>query len=164
MSPIDKLRRDLLRLLGLAIGLVLATLATRAYLSHYVPQFPTRPLAVAILCACLLRATFWKARGKSVLGANPPRVKGRLPGNIDILWKLVRGESNEYCAATLRGWEHEYGPTYDMNILWGHQVHSLPLFYVTNAHVLLDSYFRPHECQRNTRHQVSPVREECSFS
>lgn len=144
MSPIEKLRRDLLRLLGLSIGLVLAILATRAYLSEYLPQFPTRPFAVAVLCACLLRATLWKGRGKAALGVNPPRVKGWLPGNIDILWKLVQGESSEYCAATLREWEHEYGSTYDMNVLWGHQVHSLPLFYVINAHVLLDSHFRPY--------------------
>jgi hypothetical protein len=63
------------------------------------------------------------ARDRARLGASTiPTVRGRLPGNIDILWRLVALESTEYCGDTLRQWEKEYGPTFDMGILWGHQV------------------------------------------
>jgi hypothetical protein len=63
------------------------------------------------------------ASDRARLGASTiPRVRGRLPGNIDILWRLVALEHTEYCADTLRQWEKEYGPTFDMGILWGHQV------------------------------------------
>lgn len=57
-----------------------------------------------------------------------PKVRGRLPGNIDILWQLVYNESHEYCGEILRKWAEIYGPTYDMNILWGHQVQQLAVF------------------------------------
>ncbi|KAF8502557.1 cytochrome P450 monooxygenase pc-3 [Hysterangium stoloniferum] len=50
-----------------------------------------------------------------------PKVRGALLGNLDILWKLVYNDGNEYCGETLRMWAEVYGPTYDMNILWGHQ-------------------------------------------
>ncbi|KAF9512803.1 hypothetical protein BS47DRAFT_1393957 [Hydnum rufescens UP504] len=63
------------------------------------------------------------ARDRARLGASTiPKVRGRLPGNIDILWRLVALESTEYCGDTLRQWEKEYGPTFDMGILWGHQI------------------------------------------
>ena len=59
----------------------------------------------------------------AALGAKPiPRVKGKLPGNIDVLWKLVTSGSTEYCSDSLREWAVGYGPTFDMNILWAHQV------------------------------------------
>jgi hypothetical protein len=57
------------------------------------------------------------------LGAKPiPRIKGYLPGNIDILWELVTSGQNEYCSDAIRKWSIKYGPTYDLNILWAHQV------------------------------------------
>lgn len=53
-----------------------------------------------------------------------PKVRGWLPGNIDVLWRLVYYDSYEYCGETLRNWSEIWGPTYDMNILWGHQVNA----------------------------------------
>jgi len=54
--------------------------------------------------------------------ASIPKVRGYLPGNLDLLWKIIRNESREYCGDTFRQWAEEYGPTYDLNLLWGSQV------------------------------------------
>ncbi|CAE6461314.1 unnamed protein product [Rhizoctonia solani] len=72
---------------------------------------------------------------------NPiPRVKGRWIGNIDVLMAIVEffyvglfthpepiyikthNEANEYCGDIFAEWAEEYGPTFDMNILWAHQI------------------------------------------
>ena len=58
-----------------------------------------------------------------------PKIRGRLPGNIDILWQLIYNESHEYCGETLRTWAEIYGPTYDLNILFAHQVHFTQKFF-----------------------------------
>lgn len=93
---------------------------------------PVHPLISVFLCitaiplAEIVSSAFTahtRTKQRAELGAHViPRVHGRLPGNIDILWQLIYGESTEYCANTLRRWADEYGPTYDMNILWSHQV------------------------------------------
>ncbi|KIJ25685.1 hypothetical protein M422DRAFT_236883 [Sphaerobolus stellatus SS14] len=51
-----------------------------------------------------------------------PKAKGRLPGNLDLLFQLILRESHEYCGETIREWAEKYGPTYDMNLLWGNQI------------------------------------------
>lgn len=65
-------------------------------------------------------------RGSSEHSHSPtsvvPKVRGWLPGNIDVLWRLVYYDSYGYCGETLRKWSEIWGPTYDMNILWGHQI------------------------------------------
>ncbi|KAF8575554.1 cytochrome P450 monooxygenase pc-3 [Ramaria rubella] len=79
----------------------------------------------AIVCVYpIIRS--WATNEDKKNGSSIPKIRGRLPGNIDILWKLVYNESKEYCGNTLRIWAEIYGPTYDMNILWGHQVISDP--------------------------------------
>lgn len=66
--------------------------------------------------------TFSSLPRKKNKSCSIPRIQGWLPGNMDILWKLVSCESREQCGETLRQWTEQYGPTYDMNLLWGHQV------------------------------------------
>ena len=119
MSPILRLRRRLYNLTCAFVALGLVLVQTRhhyASLRNKVP--PSLGYAAAALLFVLLYRKVWAKTDNSTL---PPRVKGWLPGNLDILWQLVKGESNEYCANTLRRWEQTYGPTYDMNILWSHQ-------------------------------------------
>ncbi|KAH7107826.1 cytochrome P450 monooxygenase pc-3 [Auriculariales sp. MPI-PUGE-AT-0066] len=56
-------------------------------------------------------------------GAGPiPKVQGRLPGNIDVLWELVTHDGQEYVAETFRRHAERYGPTFDMGILWASQI------------------------------------------
>jgi hypothetical protein len=57
------------------------------------------------------------------LGAIPvPKVKGKRFGNADILGELIAAEDNEYPGDIFLRWAKEYGPTYDMNILWASQI------------------------------------------
>jgi len=57
------------------------------------------------------------------LGAQPiPRVKGKKFGNWDILQELIQSEKEEYPGDLFRRWAREYGPTFDMNILFSSQV------------------------------------------
>ncbi|KAF8605268.1 cytochrome P450 [Ceratobasidium sp. AG-I] len=51
-----------------------------------------------------------------------PKVKGRLIGNLDVLLAITRNEANEYCGDIFDQWAKQYGPTFDMNILWAHQI------------------------------------------
>lgn len=51
-----------------------------------------------------------------------PKVKGRLIGNLDVLLAITRNEANEYCGDIFAQWAKQYGPTFDMNILWAHQI------------------------------------------
>lgn len=80
------------------------------YQQYFIPLF--------FICAGFV----WFSRLKPANASGMPRVRGWLPGNLDILWRLVYYDSHEYCGETLREWAEIYGPTYDMNILWGHQV------------------------------------------
>lgn len=64
-----------------------------------------------------------RRRDMQKLQASPiPRVKGWLPGNLDVLWNLVVSDGEEYCAETMRRHAETYGPTFDMGILWASQV------------------------------------------
>ena len=57
------------------------------------------------------------------LGAQPvPKVKGKKFGNWDILQELIQSEKEEYPGDLFRRWAREYGPTFDMNILFSSQV------------------------------------------
>jgi hypothetical protein len=57
------------------------------------------------------------------LGAVPiPKVKGKSLGNADILRQLIAAEDSEYPGDIFLKWAEEYGPTYDMNILWASQI------------------------------------------
>ncbi|KAF8514030.1 cytochrome P450 [Gautieria morchelliformis] len=80
----------------------------------------TAGLAAAALISIRIVASW--ARKQNSDAPSIPKVRGKLPGNIDILWQLVYNDSREYCGETLRVWAEIYGPTYDMNILWGHQI------------------------------------------
>ncbi|KAJ1308972.1 hypothetical protein OPQ81_004655 [Rhizoctonia solani] len=51
-----------------------------------------------------------------------PRVKGRWIGNVDVLMAITHNEANEYCGDIFAEWAEKYGPTFDMNILWAHQI------------------------------------------
>ncbi|EJD44086.1 cytochrome P450 monooxygenase pc-3 [Auricularia subglabra TFB-10046 SS5] len=63
-----------------------------------------------------------RRRDMARLGAHPiPRVRGWLPGNLDVLWDLVISDGDEYCAETMRRHADQLGPTFDMGILWASQ-------------------------------------------
>lgn len=122
MTPIDQLRRKLLLVL-IAWFLSLALIVSLSSRLRATTKTLLDATWLLILLGVLaLRLVFSAYNSTRPRPDSVPRVKGRLPGNIDILWKLVRNEQSEYCAATLRDWEAQYGPTYDMNILWSHQV------------------------------------------
>ncbi|KAG8930485.1 hypothetical protein FRC00_001119 [Tulasnella sp. 408] len=56
-------------------------------------------------------------------GTQPvPKIKGKWPGNIDILLELIYSESSDYPTEGISRWCKEYGPTFDMGILWSHQI------------------------------------------
>ena len=64
-----------------------------------------------------------KRRECARLGAVPvPKVKGKSLGNADILRELIAAEDSEYPGDIFFKWAKEYGPTYDMNILWASQI------------------------------------------
>ncbi|KZS89925.1 cytochrome P450 monooxygenase pc-3 [Sistotremastrum niveocremeum HHB9708] len=99
---------------------------------HYASPSPSRGLIVSGLTYLLIVIIIavWDSRDAQQklaedaqrLGAVPiPKVKGRLPGNLDILFALVRGDRDDYCGEVFRRWSEEYGPTYNMNILWADQ-------------------------------------------
>lgn len=77
------------------------------------------------LSLVLAGSLLWFRRSPKQSHTTPavPKVRGWLPGNIDVLWRLVYCDPYEYCGETLRNWSEIWGPTYDMNILWGHQVY-----------------------------------------
>lgn len=97
----------------------------------------TAVLAVALM-AIRIAASRARREGADLDEApSIPRVQGILPGNIDILWQLVSSDAHECCGETLRMWAEVYGPTYDMNILWGHQVQQKFLWNVYPLHHVL---------------------------
>jgi len=130
MSPILRLRRRLRNFACLFAALGLLFIRTRHHCASFIYTVPQSPALTAALFFLVLWRNPWRKTNASAL---PPRVKGWLPGNIDILWQLVKGESNEYCASTLHRWEQTYGPTYDMNILWSHQACLFLLRYAPDA-------------------------------
>ncbi|CEL59858.1 Cytochrome P450 52A5 OS=Candida maltosa GN=CYP52A5 PE=1 SV=1 [Rhizoctonia solani AG-1 IB] len=67
-----------------------------------------------------------------------PRVKGRWIGNIDVLIAITRNEANEYCGDIFAEWAEKYGPTFDMNILWAHQIVTVDPFNV--KHIVATSF------------------------
>jgi len=64
------------------------------------------------------RLAAMRARGANAI----PKVQGKLPGNLDVLWELVTRDGEEYIAETMRKHAERYGPTFDMGILWASQV------------------------------------------
>ena len=84
------------------------------------------PISEAILSALSSRR---KKRECAKLGAVPvPKVKGKKLGNFDILEELIAAEDSEYPGDIFLKWAREYGPTFDMNILWASQI-------VTGTHI-----------------------------
>jgi hypothetical protein len=64
-----------------------------------------------------------KRAERTRLGAQPvPKVKGKMFGNWDILQELIQSEKEEYPGDLFNRWAREYGPTFDMNILFSSQV------------------------------------------
>lgn len=64
-----------------------------------------------------------KKRECARLGAVPiPKVIGKQFGNFDILKELIAAEDGEYPGDIFLKWAKQYGPTYDMNILWASQI------------------------------------------
>ncbi|KAG8776843.1 hypothetical protein FS842_003413 [Serendipita sp. 407] len=67
-----------------------------------------------------------KMKDRQRLGALPvPKVKGKKLGNIDVLQALIRADDTEYPGDIFLKWAEEYGPTFDMNILWASQIVSV---------------------------------------
>lgn len=105
----------------------LAHLLLRAVLPQRTsPWLSALIYALSIPLAQYLRAIpEQRARRRDMerLGARPiPRVRGWLPGNLDILWDLVVSDGHEYCAETMRRHADKLGPTFDMGILWASQI------------------------------------------
>lgn len=72
-------------------------------------------------------STVWSSRKKALdrtrLNALPiPKVKGKKMGNVDVLRALIQAEKTEYPGDIFLEWAKEYGPTFDMNILWASQI------------------------------------------
>ncbi|PVF96582.1 cytochrome P450 [Serendipita vermifera] len=51
-----------------------------------------------------------------------PKIKGKKIGNYDILQELIEAEDEDYPGDIFLRWASEYGPTFDMNILWASQI------------------------------------------
>ncbi|CAG8541440.1 12004_t:CDS:10 [Acaulospora colombiana] len=49
-------------------------------------------------------------------------LKGKKIGNYDILQELIEAEDEDYPGDIFLRWASEYGPTFDMNILWASQI------------------------------------------
>jgi len=78
------------------------------------------PLQAVVLSAV---SSHRKRAERIRLGAQPiPKVKGKKFGNWDILQELIQSEKEEYPGDLFRRWAREYGPTFDMNILFSSQV------------------------------------------
>ena len=99
--------------------------------SHVIPLPESRTLQVLFYIASVpLQAIILSAvssrrrRAERIrLGAQPiPKVKGKKFGNWDILQELIQSEKDEYPGDLFRRWAREYGPTFDMNILFSSQV------------------------------------------
>jgi hypothetical protein len=134
MSPIHRLQRRFIFLACASVALGLVLVQTRRYYANFSHKVSHSPGATAVALLLLVFVSLYRTLlTKSNPSAFPPRVRGWLPGNIDILWQLVKDESREYCASTLRQWEQTYGPTYDMNILWSHQACLVLLRFVLAA-------------------------------
>jgi hypothetical protein len=64
-----------------------------------------------------------KRRDCERLGAvRIPKIKGKKLGNYDILQELIAAEDEDYPGDIFLRWAAEYGPTFDMNILWASQI------------------------------------------
>lgn len=78
------------------------------------------PVSEAILA---IQSSKRKRRECKELGATPiPKVVGKRLGNFDVLKELIAAEENEYPGDIFLRWAKQYGPTYDMNILWASQI------------------------------------------
>lgn len=135
-APIVQLRRKLRNTLSTVLALLISLYCLRSHIWLFVSRWrgstTLNNLVLATLLACSVLHSF-KSYKKVHRLPGPPKIKGKLPGNLDILWLLVQRESKEYCAETLRKWETEYGPTFDMNVLWSSQVGCETVIYVMNA-------------------------------
>jgi hypothetical protein len=94
---------------------------------------PSTPLSVRSIVYALsipigvVIDTLWSSRKKALerakLNALPiPKVRGKKIGNFDILKALINAEKTEYPGDIFLEWAKEYGPTFDMNILWASQI------------------------------------------
>jgi hypothetical protein len=51
-----------------------------------------------------------------------PKIYGRWPGNLDVLAHLIYSEARGYPSEIFVEWCTTYGLTFDMHILWSHQI------------------------------------------
>ncbi|CAE6436778.1 unnamed protein product [Rhizoctonia solani] len=95
-------------------------------------RFPDSKLLLGALYV-LAVPTFWgfrnvvregmREREAKRLGARTvPKVKGKWPGNIDILIKLVKSTHTGYVAEVWDEFAKQYGNTFNMRILWSDMV------------------------------------------
>lgn len=116
-----------------AKGIALSTSVTALV---YILAIPLNELISSLL------SSRRKSENRNRLGARSvPKVKGKWPGNIDILRALIKTEEEEYPGDLFLRWANEYGPTYDMGILWASQVCTLRNQKSIHAHwVFTDCY------------------------
>lgn len=51
-----------------------------------------------------------------------PKIRGKWPGNLDVLMELVYSDARDYPTEVLSRWSETYGLTFDMGILWSSQI------------------------------------------
>lgn len=62
-------------------------------------------------------------RERRALGAEPiPVVKGKWPGNLDVLLEMMRDQDTNYAQQLFEDWSHEYGTLYNIRVLWDDMV------------------------------------------
>jgi hypothetical protein len=63
------------------------------------------------------------------VGANlVPEVKGKLPGNLDVLWRMATEWEHDYIGQPIFELTEEYGKTFNLRILWEDMVSFLKAF------------------------------------
>ncbi|QRW23885.1 cytochrome P450 family protein [Rhizoctonia solani] len=113
-------------------------------------RIPESKLLLSVLYV-LAVPTFWgfrnvvrdrlREREAKRLGARVvPRVKGKWPGNIDIMLKLVKSLHGSYVASVLDELSKEYGNTFNMRLLWDDMASLPPSLLHNHNHLCFNSF------------------------
>lgn len=78
-------------------------------------------VAYAVLKVWYTNVVNWRER--RALGAKSvPVVKGKWPGNVDVMLKMVHAFHNDYVAQIFEDWSQEYGTVFNIRMLWDDMV------------------------------------------
>ena len=130
LSPtVSYFKRVLLKLLGPPAFILTIRQGLLAHgSSHYLPSFTqstggTVLLSVASSILYISAKIWWHSLSTAAearrLGATVvPKVKGKLPGNIDVLWDMARYWADDYVGQGATELSKQYGNTFNLYILW----------------------------------------------